>query len=62
MVVVNPEIVARTERLFLRPLVAEDAADVLLMRKHEEVMKHTYVFLIKFKGLFSKRFNFLNSR
>lgn len=41
MVVVDPDIVVRTERLLLRPLAIEDAADVLLMRKHPEVMKHT---------------------
>ncbi|KAI4682148.1 uncharacterized protein J4E88_005037 [Alternaria novae-zelandiae] len=41
MVVVDPQIFARTERLLLRPLRLEDAEDVLLMRKHPEVMKHT---------------------
>lgn len=41
MVIVEPNIVARSERLLLRPLLAEDAEDVLLMRKHPEVMKHT---------------------
>ncbi|KAF1838406.1 acyl-CoA N-acyltransferase [Decorospora gaudefroyi] len=41
MVVVDPKIFARTERLLLRPLRVEDAADVLLMRRHPEVMKHT---------------------
>ncbi|KAJ4349043.1 hypothetical protein N0V95_004921 [Ascochyta clinopodiicola] len=41
MVVVDPRIVARTERLLLRPLRLEDAEDVVLMRKHPEVMKHT---------------------
>ena len=29
------------QRLLLRPLRLEDAEDVLLMRKHPEVMKHT---------------------
>lgn len=42
MVVVNPEITARTKRLLLRPLTLEDAADVNIMRAHPEVMKHTY--------------------
>ncbi|KAI4939070.1 uncharacterized protein J4E92_000352 [Alternaria infectoria] len=41
MVVVDPQIFARTQRLLLRPLRLEDAEDVLLMRKHPEVMKHT---------------------
>lgn len=41
MVVVDPSIVAVTERLFLRPLRLEDADDVFLMRKDPEVMKHT---------------------
>jgi hypothetical protein len=41
MVVVDANIVARTERLFIRPLTIDDAADVVLMRKHPEVMKHT---------------------
>lgn len=41
MVIVEPNIVARSQRLLLRPLLAEDAEDVLLMRKHPEVMKHT---------------------
>ncbi|CAO2652222.1 Nn.00g005050.m01.CDS01 [Neocucurbitaria sp. VM-36] len=41
MVVVDPKIVVKTERLLLRPLTLDDAADVLLMRKHPEVMKHT---------------------
>jgi RimJ/RimL family protein N-acetyltransferase len=43
MVVVDPHIVAKTERLLLRPLKLEDAEDVVLMRKHPEVMKHTSV-------------------
>jgi hypothetical protein len=43
MVVVDPEIFARTERLLLRPLRLEDAEDVLLMRKDAEVMKHTSI-------------------
>ena len=41
MVVVDPKIFARTERLLLRPLRLEDAEDILLMRKHPEVMIHT---------------------
>lgn len=41
MVIVDPCIVAKTERLLLRPLKLEDAEDVVLMRKHPEVMKHT---------------------
>jgi RimJ/RimL family protein N-acetyltransferase len=41
MVVVDPKIFAKTERLLLRPLRLEDADDVLLMRKHPEVMMHT---------------------
>lgn len=41
MVVVDPKIVAKTERLLLRPLSLDDAAEVLLMRQHPEVMKHT---------------------
>ena len=41
MVVVKSNIIARTERLLIRPLVIEDAADVVLMRKHPDVMKHT---------------------
>ena len=41
MVVVDPKIVVRSERLLLRALTIDDAADVLLMRKHPEVMKHT---------------------
>lgn len=43
MVVVDPNIVTRTERLLLRPLKLEDSEDVVLMRKHPEVMKHTSV-------------------
>jgi RimJ/RimL family protein N-acetyltransferase len=42
-VVVDPNIFARTERLLLRPLRAEDAEDILLMRKHPEVMKHSSI-------------------
>jgi hypothetical protein len=41
MVIVDPKIVARTERLLIRPLVMQDAEDVVLMRSHAEVMKHT---------------------
>jgi hypothetical protein len=41
MVVVDPKYVARTERLLIRPLVMQDAEDVLLMRSNAEVMKHT---------------------
>jgi RimJ/RimL family protein N-acetyltransferase len=41
MVVVDSKIIAKTERLLLRPLVMEDAADIVLMRSHPEVMKHT---------------------
>ncbi|KAF1925807.1 acyl-CoA N-acyltransferase [Didymella exigua CBS 183.55] len=43
MVVVDPRIIAKTERLLLRPLELKDAEDVLLMRKHPEVMKHTSI-------------------
>ncbi|KAF2850226.1 acyl-CoA N-acyltransferase [Plenodomus tracheiphilus IPT5] len=43
MVVVDSKIVARTERLLLRPLAIEDAEDVLLMRRDAEVMKHTSI-------------------
>jgi RimJ/RimL family protein N-acetyltransferase len=43
MVVVDPKISARTERLLLRPLRLEDAEDVVLMRKHPEVMMHTSI-------------------
>ena len=52
MVVVDPHIVAKTERLLLRPLKLEDAEDVVLMRKHPEVMKHTYVILLGLSVLF----------
>jgi hypothetical protein len=41
MVVVDSSVVAKTERLLIRPLIIEDAADVVLMRKHPDVMKHT---------------------
>ncbi|KAF2032095.1 acyl-CoA N-acyltransferase [Setomelanomma holmii] len=41
MVVVDPNYVARTERLVIRPLKLEDAEDVVLMRRNPEVMKHT---------------------
>lgn len=41
MVVVDPKVVAKTERLLIRPLTLEDAEDVVLMRSHPEVMKHT---------------------
>jgi RimJ/RimL family protein N-acetyltransferase len=43
MVVVDPNVFAKTERLLLRPLKLDDAEDVVLMRKDPEVMKHTYV-------------------
>ncbi|KAI8938661.1 hypothetical protein NX059_004530 [Plenodomus lindquistii] len=43
MVVVDSKIVARTERLLLRPLAIEDAEDVVLMRRDAEVMKHTSI-------------------
>jgi RimJ/RimL family protein N-acetyltransferase len=43
MVTVDPKITAKTERLLLRPMVMEDAGDIVLMRSHPEVMKHTYV-------------------
>lgn len=43
MVVVGPNVFAKTERLLLRPLKLDDAEDVVLMRKDPEVMKHTYV-------------------
>ena len=43
MVVVDPGVFVKTERLLLRPLTLEDAEDVVLMRKDPEVMKHTYV-------------------
>jgi RimJ/RimL family protein N-acetyltransferase len=42
-VVVDPKLFAKTERLLLRPLRVEDAEDVVLMRKHPEVMKHTSI-------------------
>ncbi|KAH7118984.1 GNAT domain-containing protein [Dendryphion nanum] len=41
MVIVDPSITARTERLLIRPLTIDDAEDVNLMRSHPEVMKHT---------------------
>jgi RimJ/RimL family protein N-acetyltransferase len=41
MVVVDPNVFAKTERLLLRPLKLDDAEDVVLMRKDPEVMKHT---------------------
>jgi RimJ/RimL family protein N-acetyltransferase len=41
MVVVDPKIVARTERLLIRPLTMQDAEDIVLMRSDAEVMKHT---------------------
>lgn len=43
MVVVDSNVFAKTERLLIRPLKLDDAEDVVLMRKHPEVMKHTYV-------------------
>ncbi|KAF2625699.1 acyl-CoA N-acyltransferase [Macroventuria anomochaeta] len=43
MVVVDSYIVAKTDRLLLRPLKLEDADDVVLMRKDPEVMKHTSI-------------------
>ncbi|KAF3035661.1 hypothetical protein E8E12_002993 [Didymella heteroderae] len=43
MVHVDPRIVAKTERLLLRPLELNDAEDILLMRKDPEVMKHTSI-------------------
>jgi RimJ/RimL family protein N-acetyltransferase len=49
MVVVDPVYVARTERLLIRPLKLDDAEDVLLMRKHPEVMLHTCVAPNSFK-------------
>jgi hypothetical protein len=42
-VVVDPKIFARTERLLLRPLRLKDTEDVVLMRKHPEVMMHTSI-------------------
>ncbi|KAF2478075.1 acyl-CoA N-acyltransferase [Lindgomyces ingoldianus] len=41
MVVVDPSIIARSERLLIRPLVMDDAEDIVLMRSNPEVMKHT---------------------
>lgn len=41
MVVVDPGLFVKTERLLLRPLRMEDADDVLEMRRHPEVMMHT---------------------
>jgi RimJ/RimL family protein N-acetyltransferase len=42
MVVVDPKITAKTERLLLRPLTEEDAADINNgMFSNPEVMKHT---------------------
>jgi RimJ/RimL family protein N-acetyltransferase len=41
MVVVDARVTARTERLLIRPLTMEDAEDIVLMRSHPEVMKHT---------------------
>ena len=41
MVVVDSKIVARTERLLVRPLAMDDAEDIVLMRRDPEVMKHT---------------------
>ncbi|KAF2115583.1 GNAT domain-containing protein [Lophiotrema nucula] len=41
MVVVDPSITAKTERLLLRPLKLEDADDILLIRSEEECMKYT---------------------
>ncbi|EMD85797.1 hypothetical protein COCC4DRAFT_34679 [Bipolaris maydis ATCC 48331] len=41
MVVVDPGLFVKTERLLLRPLRIEDADDVLEMRRHPEVMIHT---------------------
>ncbi|ORY00600.1 GNAT domain-domain-containing protein [Clohesyomyces aquaticus] len=41
MVVVDPSITAKTERLLLRPLRMDDAADIVLMRENPEVMLHT---------------------
>lgn len=49
MVFVDPTYAARTERLLIRPLKLDDAEDVLLMRKHPEVMLHTCVALSSFK-------------
>lgn len=44
MVIVDPKITVKTERLLIRPLRMEDAADINIMRAHPEVMKHTWVF------------------
>ncbi|KAF2661848.1 acyl-CoA N-acyltransferase [Lophiostoma macrostomum CBS 122681] len=41
MVVVDSKIRITSERLLIRPLVMEDAADITIMRSHPEVMKHT---------------------
>ncbi|KAL1595027.1 hypothetical protein SLS60_009712 [Paraconiothyrium brasiliense] len=41
MVIVDPKNTAKTERLLIRPLMMEDAEDIVLMRSHPEVMKHT---------------------
>lgn len=41
MVIVDPSITAKSERLLIRPLVMDDAADIVLMRSNPEVMKHT---------------------
>jgi hypothetical protein len=51
MVIVDPTYVARTERLLIRPLELDDADDVLLMRKHPEVMLHTCAALNSFKEI-----------
>jgi RimJ/RimL family protein N-acetyltransferase len=41
MVVVDPMITAKTERLLLRPLATEDVEDIVLIRSHPEVMMQT---------------------
>lgn len=41
MVVIDSRIVAKTERLLLRPLALSDADDVVLMRSDKNVMMHT---------------------
>ncbi|KAF2012075.1 acyl-CoA N-acyltransferase [Aaosphaeria arxii CBS 175.79] len=41
MVLVDPAITAKTERLLIRPLLMEDAVDINIMRSNPEVMKHT---------------------
>lgn len=42
MVIVDPKITAKTERLHLRPLAIEDAAEISRsMFSNPEVMKHT---------------------